>query len=47
MVARLRSELADAKAELLGVLVNGVQSSAGGYLRGNLKATHEYQTQAA
>jgi len=47
MVARLRSELADSKAELLGVLVNGVRSSAGGYLKGNIRATHEYQTKDA
>jgi len=47
MVARLRSELADSKAELLGVLVNGVKSSAGGYLKGNIRATHEYQTKDA
>ncbi len=47
MVARLRSELAESKAELLGVLVNGVKSSAGGYLKGNIRATHEYQTKDA
>ena len=40
---RLRNELADSRSELLGILVNGVKSSAGGYLKGNLKATHEYQ----
>lgn len=44
MVARLRADLADSRSELLGILVNGVTSSAGGYLKGNLKATHEYQS---
>jgi capsular exopolysaccharide synthesis family protein len=47
MVARLRNELAEAKAELLGILVNGVKSAAGGYLKGNIKATHDYQTKDA
>lgn len=47
MVARLRNELAEAKADLLGVLVNGVKSAAGGYLKGNIKATHDYQTKDA
>lgn len=47
MVARLRNELAEARAELLGVLVNGVKSSAGGYFKRNIKATHEYQTKDA
>ncbi len=46
MVARLRNDLADARAELLGILVNGVKASAGGYMKSNMKATHEYQTQA-
>ncbi len=43
MVARLRNELGECRAEFLGVLVNGVRASAGGYLRGNIRATHEYQ----
>jgi len=43
LVARLRNQLADARGELLGVLVNGVRASAGGYLRRNMRATHEYQ----
>jgi capsular exopolysaccharide synthesis family protein len=47
MVARLRSELADSRAEHLGVLVNGVRSAAGGYLKGNIRATHDYQKEAA
>lgn len=42
MVARIKNELADARAEFLGVLVNGVRASAGGYMRGNIKAASEY-----
>lgn len=45
MVARLRNDLADVRAEHLGILVNGVKSAAGGYMKSNMKATHEYQTQ--
>lgn len=43
MVARLRNDLSDSRAEFLGVLVNAVRSSAGGYLRGNMLATHNYR----
>jgi len=43
LVARLRNELNEARGEMLGVLVNGVRASAGGYLRRNMRATHEYQ----
>lgn len=46
LVARLRNQLADAKAEFLGVVVNGVKASAGGYLRGNIRATQEYAREA-
>lgn len=42
MVARVKNELADARAEFLGVVVNGVKASAGGYMRGNIKAASEY-----
>lgn len=45
MVARLKNELSETRAEFLGVVVNGVKSSAGGYLRGNIKATHEYHNE--
>jgi capsular exopolysaccharide synthesis family protein len=44
MVARLRNELSEARAEFLGVVVNAVRSSAGGYLKGNILAAHNYQT---
>jgi hypothetical protein len=47
LVARLRNDLGEARAELLGVLVNGVKSAAGGYLKGNLRATHEYHSNDA
>jgi Mrp family chromosome partitioning ATPase len=42
MVARVRNELADARSEFLGVIVNGVRAAAGGYLKGNIKAAAEY-----
>jgi len=47
MVARIRNELAETHADFLGVLVNGVRSAAGGYLRGNIRATHNYQAAKA
>ncbi len=47
MVNRIKNDLADGKAELLGVLVNGVRASAGGYMKRNIRATHEYQDGAA
>jgi protein-tyrosine kinase len=43
LVARLRNELAETRTDFLGVLVNGVRSSAGGYLKGNILASHKYQ----
>lgn len=46
MVARLRSELSDHRAEFLGVVLNAVRSSAGGYFRRNILATHDYQASA-
>ncbi len=42
-VARLKNELSDNRAEFLGVLVNGVRSSAGGYMRKNIRTSHQYQ----
>ncbi|MCC6678412.1 MAG: polysaccharide biosynthesis tyrosine autokinase [Phycisphaerales bacterium] len=47
MVARLRNELSDTHSEFMGVLVNAVKSAAGGYLRGNIKASHEYQNEVS
>lgn len=45
MVARLRNDLSEARAEFLGVLVNAVRSSAGGYFKSNILATHTYQNE--
>ena len=42
MVARIRNELGDARADFLGVVVNGVRASAGGYMKGNIRAAAEY-----
>jgi succinoglycan biosynthesis transport protein ExoP len=42
MVARLKNELSDTRAEFMGVLVNAVRPSAGGYFKRNIQATHEY-----
>jgi capsular exopolysaccharide synthesis family protein len=47
MVARIKNELVEARGEFLGVVVNGVKSSAGGYLKRNIQATHEYQNNEA
>ncbi len=46
MVARIKNELSEARGEFMGVIVNGVKSSAGGYLKGNIKATSEYHDDA-
>jgi capsular exopolysaccharide synthesis family protein len=42
LVARLQSQFNDSRAEFFGVIVNAVRSSAGGYFKRNIKATHEY-----
>lgn len=42
LVGRLRNELSESRAEFLGVVINGVRSSAGGYFRRNIRATQEY-----
>lgn len=44
MVARLRNELGDCRAEMLGVLINAVRSAAGGYMRQNIRASRAYHT---
>jgi capsular exopolysaccharide synthesis family protein len=43
MVARIKNDLMDSRSEFLGVIVNAVKSATGGYMRGNIKAAHEYQ----
>jgi succinoglycan biosynthesis transport protein ExoP len=42
-IARLKAELSDTRAEFLGVLINAVKPSAGGYLRKNYRTAHAYQ----
>ena len=44
MVARIRDQFSDVHAEFMGVVVNAVKASAGGYMRKNLKAAQEYQS---
>lgn len=46
LVARLRDQLSDSKGELLGVVVNAVRASSGGYMRENIKTAYEYQAGA-
>ena len=47
LVARIRDTLSDSRAEFLGVVVNAVRASAGGYLRGNIRTQFEYQNSGA
>ncbi|MBL0927605.1 MAG: AAA family ATPase [Phycisphaerales bacterium] len=42
LVTRLRSQMGDAHAEFLGVVINAVRPSAGGYLRRNFETTQAY-----
>jgi polysaccharide biosynthesis transport protein len=42
LVARLRNELTETHAEFLGVVITGVRSSVGGYMRQNIAAQREY-----
>jgi capsular exopolysaccharide synthesis family protein len=44
-IARLKNELSDTRAEFLGVLVNGVKSAAGGYMRKNIRTSHKYHAE--
>jgi Mrp family chromosome partitioning ATPase len=46
LVARLRNQLGDTGAEFLGVVVNAVKPSAGGYFKRNFQVTHEYGREA-
>ncbi|MEZ6242150.1 MAG: polysaccharide biosynthesis tyrosine autokinase [Phycisphaerales bacterium] len=45
MVARLRNELSECRAEMLGVVVNAVRSATGGYMRKNIRTSHAYQAE--
>ncbi len=42
MIARIKNELIDSRSDFLGVIVNAVRSSTGGYMRKNIRAAHEY-----
>lgn len=42
LVARVRGQLEEARADFLGVIVNAVRASAGGYFRRNFQTAHEY-----
>jgi len=42
MVARIKNELSETKSEFLGVIVNGVKSATGGYMKRNIRTAHEY-----
>ncbi len=42
LVGRIRNQMSHVRAELVGVVVNGVKASAGGYFKRNIQATHDY-----
>ncbi|MDX2114160.1 MAG: AAA family ATPase [Planctomycetota bacterium] len=42
LIVRLRNQLSDSGAEFLGVVVNGLRASAGGYFKRNFQVTHAY-----
>jgi len=46
LVARIKNQLEDSRADFFGVVVNGVRSSAGGYIKRNIRTTHRYQNGA-
>ncbi|WP_200761291.1 polysaccharide biosynthesis tyrosine autokinase [Poriferisphaera corsica] len=46
MVERLQNKMRGNRAELLGLILNGVQSSAGGYFKKNYEAFHRYSASA-
>lgn len=43
LVARIRDQLSDVRAEFAGVIVNAVRASAGGYMKKNIRESFEYQ----
>jgi capsular exopolysaccharide synthesis family protein len=45
LVARMRNLLGDARADFLGVVVNAVKHTAGGYMRENIRATIAYNAE--
>ena len=42
LIGRVGGQLLDGKSRFLGVVVNGVRASAGGYFKKNFRLTHEY-----
>lgn len=42
LLGRIRNQLGDCRAEFLGVIVNGVKASAGGYFKKNFRIHHQY-----
>jgi succinoglycan biosynthesis transport protein ExoP len=47
LIARLRNQLTETGVEFLGVVVNAVKPSAGGYMKRNIQVTHEYGREGA
>jgi len=45
-VQRVRNQLADARSDFLGVIVNAVRAAAGGYYKENLKTAASYENAA-
>lgn len=43
LVARVRDQLDETRADQLGVVINAVRASAGGYFKRNIRTSHEYQ----
>jgi len=46
LVNRVRNQLVDCRGAFLGAVANGVRSSAGGYFKRNIRATHQYRRSA-
>ncbi|MBK7405533.1 MAG: hypothetical protein IPJ41_13100 [Phycisphaerales bacterium] len=46
LVSRVRNELSETRAEFLGVVINGVRAAAGGYLKGNIRASQAYANES-
>ncbi|MHB1157900.1 MAG: GumC family protein [Phycisphaerales bacterium] len=44
LVSRVMNQLANSRAEFMGLVLNGVRSSAGGYFRRNYQQFYEYQS---
>lgn len=46
LVNRVRNQLVDCRGAFLGAVANAVRSSAGGYFKRNIRATHQYRRSA-